>query len=105
MLRSRLTVAILLYVSLDLTNPFIPGAFRFDPDASVEGVQLKHEVRHPLAAARWVPESTEASAPQRARPGWGAASPAGRRRQDDWLIGLRRAHGPGSDPAPPSDDH
>ncbi|HSE03649.1 MAG TPA: hypothetical protein VLK35_05770, partial [Methylomirabilota bacterium] len=35
----RLILVIAVYVGLDLTNPFMPGAFIFDPEQSVEGVQ------------------------------------------------------------------
>jgi hypothetical protein len=37
--RPLLVVAILLYVTLDLSLPTIPGAFEFNVDDSVEGTQ------------------------------------------------------------------
>jgi hypothetical protein len=39
MRRSALFVAILVYVTLDLSLPAMPGAFVFDPGESVESVQ------------------------------------------------------------------
>jgi hypothetical protein len=36
-----LVLAIALYVGLDLTNPFMPGAFHFDPEESVEGISTE----------------------------------------------------------------
>ena len=39
MWRSTLLVAVLLYVTLDLSLPAMPGAFVFDPGESVESVQ------------------------------------------------------------------
>ena len=38
MLRRVLIVALLVYVTLDLSIPAMPGAFGFDPDDSVESV-------------------------------------------------------------------
>jgi hypothetical protein len=39
-MRARATLfAILLYVTLDLSVPMIPGAFVFAPDDSVDGIQ------------------------------------------------------------------
>lgn len=39
MRRSALLVAVLVYVTLDLSLPSMPGAFVFDPGESVESVQ------------------------------------------------------------------
>lgn len=39
MRRSALFVAVLVYVTLDLSLPSMPGAFVFDPGESVESVQ------------------------------------------------------------------
>jgi hypothetical protein len=41
--------AILIYVSLDLSLPMMPGAFVFDPGESVESARLSHE-RKPAGA-------------------------------------------------------
>lgn len=38
------------YILFDLGNPFVPGAFNFDPDASIEAA----------AQGTWVPEATAA---------------------------------------------
>jgi hypothetical protein len=38
MSRRHLLLALLTYVVLDLSNPFVPGAFAFDPDECVEGI-------------------------------------------------------------------
>jgi hypothetical protein len=38
--RRRLLLALLVYVTLDLSLPSMPGAFVFDPGDSVESVQL-----------------------------------------------------------------
>jgi hypothetical protein len=39
-MRQGLLCALLLYVTLDLSLPDLPGAFAFDPDASVESVDV-----------------------------------------------------------------
>ena len=35
----RLTLAVLLYVTLDMSSPFVAGAFTFNPDECVEAVR------------------------------------------------------------------
>ena len=46
-----------LYVTLDLANPFMPGAFNFNPDDSVDGVRLHHEVFRSRLAVILTPPS------------------------------------------------
>ncbi|MBI1737585.1 MAG: hypothetical protein HYR51_20630 [Candidatus Rokubacteria bacterium] len=36
-----LLVLVLLYVALDFTNPLIPGAVSFDPEACTEGARIE----------------------------------------------------------------
>ena len=48
------TLAFALYVALDLSNPFHPGAFNFDPDECVEAARFQ-EPSHDSAAV--APES------------------------------------------------
>jgi hypothetical protein len=46
-----LVLAIALYVALDLTNPFMPGAFHFDPEESVEGISTERHWNAAVAFA------------------------------------------------------
>ena len=41
----RLALGVLLYVSADFGNPFVGGAFTFDVDTSVEGLQHQRDAR------------------------------------------------------------
>jgi hypothetical protein len=80
--RARLA-AILLYVALDLSLPSMPGAFEFDPAASVEGT---HSARPRITAEVTVaplplgnPLAVTAPAvtvPRRAAPVWVGPPPA-----------------------------
>jgi hypothetical protein len=94
----RLILMIAVYVSLDLTNPFMPGAFIFDPEQSVEGVHGERG-RVPLVVlATPAPPrvATEGSEPARRRP-----APTARK----WFAEPPTAHVPASDPPPLADDH
>jgi hypothetical protein len=99
----RVALLLILYLSLDLTNPFAGAAFNFDATQSIEGVARQHErlvpqipaVAPPAAA---VPEGVE---PARPSPSWRRPAPA----LAGWLVQLRQAHAPHSDPQSPTDDH
>lgn len=47
-LRRVLAIAVFAYLTLDVTNPFVPGVFTFDPDESVDGY---HASRHRTASS------------------------------------------------------
>jgi hypothetical protein len=94
-----LIVAIAIYVSLDLSNPFMPGAFIFDPEQSVEGLHGERGREQIITVAPPVAprvETDEAPARSARRP-----APMARR----WLAEPRPAHVPAGEPPPPSDDH
>ncbi len=94
----RLILVIAIYVGLDLTNPFMPGAFTFDPEQSVEGVHGERGGQQLVApgtpAAPRVQTDRTLAPPRR-------PAPAARK----WFAGLRPAHVPVSDPPPRSEDH
>ena len=94
-----LILAIAIYVGLDLTNPFMPGAFLFDPEQTVEGVHSDRGRQHLVVltapAAPQVGAETMRPAPPRPSP------PAAGR----WFAKPRPAHVPASDPPPLSEDH
>jgi hypothetical protein len=92
-------LAFTLYLALDLSNPFMPGAFVFDPSESVE-ISLGDP--RPLK-----PEATAAA--KEARP-WShtrATIPSGPRRAmplevrvlAEWIADLRQAHPQTSQPS------
>src|SRR5260370_8252541 len=58
MLRRVLIVALLVYVTLDLSIPAMPGAFGFDPDDSVESV---YQTRARAAAEAAIPPASGAA--------------------------------------------
>jgi hypothetical protein len=94
-----LVLAIAIYVGLDLTNPFMPGAFIFDPEQTVEG--LRSERSGPPVAAPTAPAAPRVGLPAaRSAPLRPSAPAPGR-----WPAEPRPAHVPGSDPPPPSEEH
>jgi hypothetical protein len=98
----QLALLIALYVSLDLTNPFIGGAFSFEIEESLDAVSRQHERLHPEAGALALPEPRPPRG-ERAR-----HAPVGRlqtRRLEEWSGQLRQAQASLSDPQSPTEDH
>jgi len=94
----RLILVIAVYVGLDLTNPFMPGAFTFDPEQSVDGVhgdRGRPQLVTPATPA--VPRVHTAGTPPSPR----LPAPAAR----TWFAEPRPVHVRVSDPAPLSEDH
>ena len=90
------TLALLLYVSLDLSNPHMPGAFNFDPDECVESVQAASlrsltRIDTALLATAWVPDRDAVLTWDARRLERGKAAPLF---LGDWIVNLRRAHPP-----------
>lgn len=99
--------ALLLYLAIDLANPFVPGAFRFTPEEGAvwiegmahgregarSGVGASEQVRAPH-----VPSSSgELQAPTETVRAW---------RLTTWLARVRTGDPPARDlPPPSSDDH
>jgi hypothetical protein len=99
----RLALLVALYVSLDLTNPFVGGAFSFELDESLDAVSRPHERLHPEAGTLAVPEPPRLRRGERVRP-----APVGNlptRRLDEWLGQLRPAQASLSDPQSATEDH
>lgn len=99
----RLTLLLILCLGLDFGSPFIPGAFRFEMDESLDG--LPSHVRQTRsdrpAAPMPVPPIREVS---RVRPLIQSRGPAGRP-HEEWLVDLRQSHAPASDPPSSPEDH
>ena len=100
--------ALLLYLAIDLANPFVPGAFRFTPEEGlvwVEGTSLGREgSRSAVGAARVrarAPHVPAASGELQA-----PTEPARAGRLTTWLARVRTGDPPARDlPPPSSDDH
>jgi hypothetical protein len=92
----RLVLVIAIYVGLDLANPFMPGAFIFDPEQSVEGVHGERGRQQLVALATpAVPRAqTDATPPRR-------PATVGRK----WFAEPRPVHVRVADPPPLSEDH
>jgi hypothetical protein len=97
----RLILLLGLYVSLDLANPFMPGAFNFSADDSVDGVQLHYEVFRSRLAVISTPPSIRDTAVKRRVITPQPAEPAG---VGEWFVDLRQRQSSSSEP-PPVDDH
>lgn len=100
----RLALVITLYLSLDLTNPFIGCAFNFNLEESVEGVSRQHErlllqtdrVGLPAAPLRSESAGTVRTIPVE-RPEVRALA--------EWFVALRQGHPAASDPQSSPEDH
>ena len=80
-MRARHLIFLLgLYVSLDLANPFMPGAFNFNPDDSVDGVRLQYEVFRSRLAVIPTPPSIRDAALKRPVVTSATSGSAGRQR-------------------------
>jgi hypothetical protein len=94
-----LVLAIALYVALDLTNPFMPGAFHFDPEESVEGISTERSWKAAVTLA----------APVVPRVGREHPSPASPHRRDPRARHRSVEPGPAHvrtpEPPPLSEDH
>jgi len=94
----RLILVIAVYVGLDLTNPFMPGAFTFDPERSVDGVHGdRGRPQLVTLATPTVPRvQTDGTPPSPRLPAPAASK---------WLAEARSVHVRVSDPHPLSEDH
>jgi hypothetical protein len=98
----RLTLLLVLYVGLDLANPFMPGAFNFDPDESFEGVHVQiHVIRPQFAVVSSAPSARPALDRRSTTPTSGRPDKILR----EWRVDLRQSHDAPSAPPPPGEDH
>lgn len=99
----QLALLVALFVSLDLTNPFIGGAFSFEVGESLDAISRPHEQLHTEACTLALPEPPRPRRGDRVRP-----APVGSpqtRRLDEWLGQLRQAQASLSDPQSATEDH
>ena len=104
MTRRRMMLTFLMYVTLDLSNPFVPGAFNFDPDKCVEGI---HRASSPQERADVSPPPGRALMGGLAPLPRSAARPVARGRHAvlEWLIDSREDARASGDPPPSGEDH
>ena len=99
----KCTIALLVCLTLDLCNPFVGGAFRFNADESTEVTQFKRVgTMMPAASTAAVPV---APVPDRhaLRPQWVRAT-VRVGIVNLWLAGLRHDNVSKRDSPPPSED-
>jgi hypothetical protein len=103
----RLTFLILCYVSLDLASPFVPGAFNFNADESIDGVQRDRET--PVRRLVPAPKPPSPTAPDLNLVRHTAGALAGPQRAPrtvyEWRVDVRHAHVPVPDVSSLSEDH
>ena len=108
-MRSRLPSWVLLvYLAIDLANPFVPGAFRFTPDGGLAWVEALSHSREE-ATAGTSEASGPAPLPQRTTSHQGLlvpGAPAPAWHLTAWLVRVRSGDPSSHDlPPPDSDDH
>jgi hypothetical protein len=102
--RRRLMLGFLFYLTLDLSNPFVAGAFNFNPDECVDGIHRasssyqRADVPRPPSWAPVVRMVTSPPSPVRPLAG-------GRFTVLEWLVDSREDIRASGDPPPPSEDH
>lgn len=102
----RLTVLLMFYVTADLSNPWMPGAFVFNADESVEATSVHRQcVERPSTASISFKSNTPEFRPQsellRLEPRVTVPAPV----SGEWFVALRRAHTPFHEPPSAVDDH
>ena len=102
--RRRKMLAFVIYITLDLSSPFVPGAFNFNPDECVDGL---HRASSPnqRADASALPARTpvvrlELPPLSPVRPPAG-----GRHLVLEWLVDGRDNTRASGDAPPPAEDH
>jgi len=102
--RRGLMLGFLFYVTLDLSSPFVPGAFNFNPDECVEGIHRAASAAQRTDAfalpARTPVVRLDVPPPSLVRPLAG-----GRYTVVQWLVASREDFRASGDPPPPSEDH
>ena len=99
----KCTLALLVYLTLDLSNPFVGGAFRFSADESTEVTQLKQGGKMMAAASRAAVPVAPVPDRQTLRPQW-ARGIVRVGIFNLWLAGLRHDIVSKQDSPPPSED-
>ena len=99
----RIALLIALYVTVDLTNPFVGSAFTFNAEESIDGLARQHErlLHHTAVVPLPMPAGEDNAGV--ARPAPIRTFPS--RSLGEWFVHLRQAHAPHSDPQSATEDH
>jgi hypothetical protein len=106
-MRSRLpSWVLLLYLAIDLANPFVPGAFRFTPEEGLVWVEGMSHARKEIGAGTSEARGPAPRQPASTRELRGPTEPVRAWSLTDWLVRVRTGDPPPRDfPPPDSDDH
>jgi len=105
--RRPFTLILGLCVALDLASPFVPGAFCFEADRSIDTISSP-VARGTRPEGIWAPTSGPVADHDGGRAVSAMILPQRRttgRSQDEWTGELRRDRAPASSSASSSDDH
>src|SRR4030095_9963020 len=104
MIRRRGMLAFVIYIALDLSSPFVPGAFNFNPDECVDGI---HRASSPnqRADASALPARVPVGRLERPSPSPVAPLAGGRRPILEELFESREDTRASGDSPAPSEDH
>lgn len=99
----RIALMIAIYVTFDLTNPFVGRAFNFNSEESMDGVSHQHQrLLHPaIPVSRPLPPGRDDTGVARPAP----TRPFLSRALGEWFVQLRQAPALHSDPQSPTEDH
>jgi hypothetical protein len=105
MARRRLFFAFLLYLTLDLSNPFVAGAFNFNPDECVEGLRHRASSFAERIDASELPARTPVVRLALPSPSAVPMLAGGRHTILEWLVDSREDTRASGDPPAPAEDH
>ena len=100
--------AVLVYLAIDLANPFVPGAFRFTPEDGLVWVEGASRTREEAKAGASQARESAPVPPAPASAGGllVAGAPAAAGHLAAWLVRVRTGDPPARDfPPSDSDDH
>lgn len=95
-------IAFVMYVTLDLSNPFVAGAFNFNPDECVEATQREQQADAAADSATRIAQRVRQEQAETQRVVRRVPAPDARR---DWRSPAPVAHAVASLPPSPTEDH
>lgn len=102
----RLTVLLMFYVTADLSNPWMPGAFVFDADESIEATAAhRAHVERPSAAPARIRSNAEELQPPSELARSERRQAVVRLAHGEWLVEIRRVHAQSHEFRSPTEDH
>jgi hypothetical protein len=98
-------LAFISYVALDLSSPFVPGAFNFNPEQCVEAAQRESQNPRSESAVTAAPRSDEQVVVARHHVIRRASTPSPRAQWRAPVAVTHAASPPSSSPPSPTEDH